>query len=257
MGLLKWGLGVLGWSLGGPLGGIIGYFFGTLFEKNDAAEKIESGASNARTRRNATTEGDFAVSLLVLSAKVMKADGKLLRVELDYIKDFFKNSFGVQKASQYILLFREILKKDYNITDVCLQIKQYTSLAMRLQMLHYLFGIAYADGEVNVDEEMELHKIARSLGITERDYISIRAMYGHSQRTAANNAKPVPDAYEILGVPPTATNEEIKKAYKKMALKHHPDKVASLGEDVQRAANVKFQKINEAYEYLKKERGIK
>jgi len=253
MGLLKWGLGVLGWSLGGPLGGIIGFVFGSIFENKRENGRIESGTSS--TFRGKTGEGDFAMALLVLSAKVMKADGRLLRVELDFIKDFFKRNFGVEKASQYILIFREVLAKEFEIDDVCAQIRQYTSVAMRLQLMHYLFGIANADGTVTPDEEQELYRIAKALGVSERDYLSIRAMYVRVKQTAGGASSL--DAYAILGVPNTATDEEIKKAYKKMALKHHPDKVANLGEDVQRAANEKFQKINEAYETLKKQRGFK
>ena len=63
-------------------------------------------------------------------------------------------------------------------------------------------------------------------------------------------------AYSILGLQPNATNDEIKKAYRKMAVEYHPDKVSYLGEDIQNSAKEKFQKINEAYESLKKERGF-
>ncbi len=249
MGLLKWGLGVLGWSVGGVIGGIIGFAFGSIFE-NVSFEKPQISSGGKKTE---TTEGDFAVSLLVLSAKVMKADGQLLRSELDFVKEFFKNNFGVQKATQYILLFREILKKDYDTAEVCVQIRRSTTKATRLQLLHYLFGVALSDGVISKEEEDEICRISNYLGINAQDYLSVRAMYikvKHANTT-------VIDAYAILEIPKTATDEEIKKAYKKMAMKHHPDKVANLGEDVQRAANEKFKKINEAYEYLKNERGFK
>ena len=64
-------------------------------------------------------------------------------------------------------------------------------------------------------------------------------------------------AYKVLEVSPDATDDEVKKAYRKLALKHHPDRVASLGEDVQKAAEEKFKNINDAYERIRKARGMK
>jgi DnaJ like chaperone protein len=68
--------------------------------------------------------------------------------------------------------------------------------------------------------------------------------------------KDTDSAYKILEIEPNATNEEVKKAYKKMAVKYHPDKVSHLGEDVRKAAEEKFQNLNAAYNEIKKQRGI-
>ena len=84
---LLWG--GLGWVFGGPIGAILGYTYASMSEKS--SRRI-SGASNP------TRHGDFVVSVLVLFAKVMKADGKLLKSELDYVKRFLKQQFGLQKA---------------------------------------------------------------------------------------------------------------------------------------------------------------
>jgi DnaJ like chaperone protein len=113
-------------------------------------------------------------------------------------------------------------------------------------LLHFLFGIAAADGLVHPDEHKLIKHIAEQMGISQKDYESIESMF------VANTDA----AYKILEVDPTATDEELKKAYRRMAVKYHPDKVTYLGEDVQKAAHEKFQKVNEAWETIKKQRGI-
>ena len=239
----KWVLGGLGAALGGPLGAVLGFAIGSAIDAADVTvQKGSEGAYSAGGR--STAGGDFAASLLVLSAAVMKSDGQTLKSELDFVKKFLVAQFGENKALEQIQLLREILKQDIPLHDVCVQIKHFMPHAQRLQIVHYLFGISKADGHVHVKELDTIHTIANYLGISAVDFNSLRAMY----------FRDVDSDYKILEIESSASVEEIKKAYRKMAVKFHPDKVLDLGEEVQKAAKEKFQKVQEAYENIKKQR---
>ena len=240
MGIGKWITGAIGWALGGPIGALLGYSLGALFE-GAQQNNAQSAASGYAEQRNS-----FMVSLLVLSAAVMKADGKVMRSELDYVKGFIRNNFGEAAVPQALKVLQDLLQKSINLPEVCAQIKVYMDLSQRLQLLHYLVGIAQADGHVSSQELDTLKQIALYMGLSERDCESIFAMFGNK----------LEDAYKVLEISPDATDEEVKKAYKKMALKHHPDRVESLGADVKKAAEEKFKAVALAYETIKKERGF-
>ncbi len=247
----KWvGLG-LGWALGGPIGGILGLAFGSMFDGMQGG-KYEYGREGGHPYGDSavggqrTRPGDFAASLIVLSGAVMKADGKVLKSELDYVKQFFHKQFGEQLAVENMLVLREILKQEINVRDVASQIKQFMDHSSRLQLLHFLFGISAADGHVHTKEVDEIRKISNYLGIRMADFESLKAMF----------YKDVYSSYKILETTPDANNDEIKKAYRKMAVKYHPDKVSHLGEEFQKAAKDKFQEVQAAYEQIKKERGM-
>jgi DnaJ like chaperone protein len=236
---VKWIGGGLGWVVGGPIGGLLGFLVGSIFD--DSRVVTTSGSNVSRT-----TPGAFGVSLLVLIAAVMKADGKVVKSELDYVKQFFVRQFGNESAKEALVMLRDLLKQEIPLRDVCLQISHNMDYASRLQLLHLLFGVAGADARFHPTEVTLIESISGYLGISSTDYISIRNMF-------------IPDtdsAYKILEAEPSATNEEIKKAYRKMALKYHPDKVSHLGEDFRKTADEKFKRVNEAYEKIKKERDM-
>ncbi len=234
------GLG-LGWALGGPIGGILGLAVGSIFDAGSVDTGIQRGDARSRTLR-----GDYAASLLVLMAAVMKADGRVLKSELNYVKRYFITRFGEDTASEAVIMLRDILKQEIPLRDVAQQLSQRLDYSYRLEMLHFLYGIASADAAVSDAENSVLNRIAGYMGISDTDFQSIRAMFV-SQSDAA---------YKILEIEPTVPDEEVKKAYRRMAMKYHPDKVSHLGEDFKKVAHEKFRKVKEAYDQIKKERGF-
>lgn len=233
----KWVAGGLGWAFFGPIGGILGFALGAIFETPEFAKT---------NTYSSTTTGSFAMTMLVLVAAVMKADGRVLKSELNYVKKYFVQAFGEESALEAIKMLHDILNQNIPVQAVGLQIKQNLDYSSRLQLLHLLFGVAQADGQVDLSELNTIASIAGYMGVSSKDFESIKSMF----------IADADSAYKILEIEKNATDEEVKKAYRKMAVKFHPDKVSHLGDDFQHQAKEKFQKVNEAYEKIKKERGI-
>ncbi|RSK41423.1 TerB family tellurite resistance protein [Mangrovimonas spongiae] len=243
MSFTKWIGAALGWAFGGPIGAIVGMALGGVIDGMSSSE-AKTFKRQYQTRR--TQSGDFEVSLLVLASIVIKADGKPDQRELDYVRQQFAGMYGKERANQAFKLFKSINKQDISARQVCLQIRQMMDHPSRLQLLHFLFGIAKADGHVSDAEVKQIQTISGYLGISHRDFESIKAMFYNSSD----------NAYKILEIDKSASVDEIKKAYRKMAKKYHPDKVIHLGKEHQEGAKEKFRQVQEAYEQLQKERGF-
>lgn len=237
MALNKWIAGALGWAIFGPIGGILAYWLASRAE--DRAE-IEGEQAWHQSQRNS-----FLMSLLVLSAAVIKADGKTTSQELATLRSFFSKNFGPQAGNEAEEIVKELLAKDINLYEVCGQIRSCMDYSQRLQLYHYLVSLGACDGLIQRETDV-LEVIASYIGLSKAEVDSIFAQFRPS------NDK----NYKILEIDPSASNDEVKKAYRKMAIKYHPDKVATLGEDVQKAAEEKFKAVNQAYEAICKERGI-
>lgn len=250
MSFSKWIGGGLGWAFGGPIGGLLGFAVGAMLDQMNgpAAQEAQETTSGPYHRSHSTTGGDLVMSLVVLTAALMKVDGRVTQRELDHVRAFFVRQFGVQRAGQMLVLLRDVLKREIPVHDVCAQIRHNMPHPVRLQLMHYLIGLANADGAVDRSEYDLLRRMAQDMGINDKDLGSLSAMFRTTDPSAA---------YKILEIEPTATDDEVKKAYRRMAMKFHPDKVAQLGEDVQKAASEKFKKVQQAYESLQKQRGMK
>ncbi len=231
----------LGWAFAGPIGGLIGWWLGGQYEGAQGAS--QSGSFRPPQQ---TSSSDFAIALLVLVAAVMKADGKVTKNELDYVKQFLIKSFGRDNAQEMLVLLKNLLEQDYPIYEVAGQINSHMSTAEKLQLMHVLYGISQADGHVHASEVELIREIGQHLQLNTADVDAIMAIF----------VKNTQSYYKLLEIDPTASDQEIKRAYRSMATKFHPDKVQHLGPDFQKMAEEKFKAINEAYQQIKTERGM-
>ncbi|MDT0557822.1 TerB family tellurite resistance protein [Ichthyenterobacterium sp. W332] len=267
MSISKWIGASIGWSFGGPIGAIVGLAIGSVVDamtsgKNSPLlgqgqqqrsrrrtrrpQQRQTYRSRAQQQRAQTQSGDFEVSLLILASIVIKADGKQDQRELDFVRNQFTKMYGKERANNAFRLFKNITKQNISTRQVCLQIKEMMDHSSRLQLMHFLFGIAKSDDHVAESEIKQIYTISGYLGISNKDFESIKAMFYNSKE----------NAYKILEIPKTATDDDVKRAYRKMAKKYHPDKVAHLGKEHQEGAEEKFREVQKAYETIQKERGF-
>lgn len=262
MGIGKWIGGIVGFMAAGPLGALAGYALGSLLGNNNEYNYSGGGYGEPNYDTRSSSYGQrnsFMFSLLVMASYIIRADGKIMHSEMEYVRQFLRRNFGesaVTEGNQILLnLFEQRKKMDANnpsafkntIYECGVQIKNNLGYEERLQLLSFLAQIAKSDGNVCKAEIEALKEIAQAMGLSDREVDSMLNLGGDT----------LEEAYKVLEIEPTATDEEVKAAYRKLALKHHPDKVATLGEDVKKAAEEKFQQINNAKERIYKARGIK
>ena len=275
MALGKWIGSALGWILSGGnvLGAIAGYCIGSLLsDATSTAERDNGFNGNGNTFRNDYSDtqfnqrpfeedrNSFLFSMLVLSSYIIKADGKIMHSEMNCVRNFLRNNFGEQAVRQgedILLKLFEMQKQQgattfkETIRKSCVEISFHMNIGQRLQLLDYLIIIAKVDGTISPEEVYALKEVATYLGLSAQDVDSMLNM-----EASSNQQIGLDEAYKILGISPNATNDEVKAAYRKMALKHHPDRVSSLGDDIREAAEKKFQEINIAKERIYKARGL-
>lgn len=275
MALGKWIGSALGWILSGGnvLGAIAGYCIGSLLsDATSTAERDNGFNGNGNTFRNDYSDtqfnqrpfeedrNSFLFSMLVLSSYIIKADGKIMHSEMNCVRNFLRNNFGeeaVRQGEDILLKLFEMQKQQgattfkETIRKSCVEISFHMNIGQRLQLLDYLIIIAKVDGTVSPEEVYALKEVATYLGLSAQDVDSMLNM-----EASSNQQIGLDEAYKILGISPNATNDEVKAAYRKMALKHHPDRVSTLGDDIREAAEKKFQEINNAKERIYKARGL-
>lgn len=283
----KWIGGILGFIAtgGSALGTFVGIALGHLFDKaeascNEGDDNAFSGQSSSHdyahgtgtdsqsshfSSQQAYTEqqryegqrNSFMFSLLVLSAYIIRSDGKVMHSEMEFVRSFLRQNFGTAAAQQgndiLLKLFehqKQVGETQFRsmIYDSCRQISANMSHEQRLQLLNYLCLIAKADNVVSPEEVTALKEVAHHMELSDRYVESML----HLQEATTN----LDAAYKVLGVDKGASDAELKKAYRRLALENHPDRVATLGEDVRKAAEKKFQEINAAKDLIWKARGI-
>lgn len=244
--MYRWLAALIGFLVYRWPGAIIGFLLGGLFES------IAGGNKNGfrgfyESPRDRVTPADFELNLLSLASLVIKSDGDVSQTELDYVRTYFVQAYGKERANATFRVFNDVIKKrEISAQRIGGLFRQRMRYESRLQVLHFLFSIANSDGHVSGSEVDEINRISGFLGINMRDYESIKAMFFQN-----------PDSsYKILEIERTATEAEIKAAYRTMAKKYHPDRLQHMDEAYRRGAEDKFRKVQEAYEHLRRERGF-
>ncbi|WP_127845901.1 TerB family tellurite resistance protein [Psychroflexus aestuariivivens] len=251
---MKWIGAILGFIYfrfgGAILGFILGSILDRIFRGSSAKSRQNSGSffeQIFQEQKASVSPGDFELNLLSLSSLVIKADGKTSQRELDYVRMYFVQAYGKERANATFRTFNEVIKnREISAERICAFLRPRVRYEVRLQILHFLFNIAMADGHVSDSELKVLLHISQNLRIGHSDFESIKAMF----------FKSADDAYKILEIEKSASDSEIKKAYRNMAKKYHPDKLQHMDEAYQKGAQEKFNKVQEAYEQIQKERGL-
>ena len=247
---------------GGPLGALAGFALGALFDNSTTTSGNGGGGSfygQPEDTNYAGHRNSFLFSMLVMASYIIRADGRIMHSEMEYVRQFLRRNFGEQAVSegQQILLnlFEERKRMDAQnpnafrntIHECGVQIAANLSYEERLQLLSFLANIAKSDGHISPEEIDALKEVAVYMGLSAQEAESMLNLGGNS----------LDEAYKVLEISPNATDQEVRAAYRRLALKHHPDRVATLGEDVKKAAEEKFQEINNAKERIYKARGMK
>lgn len=239
--------GGLGFTIGGPIGAILGIVLSSLIDGGNNWKAIEGEYATSNVNRKFTKAqkaNDYRMAFLVMFAAVMKADGKIMKSELDVVKKFLVNNYGHDGALEALQILKKLLEHNIDVVAVSHQCAQNMSYSTRLHLIHQLFAIAMADNDLDPKEEEMICHIAVEMQVIAADLNSITAMY-----------KPKTDGREwalnVLELEKGATNDEIKKAYRRMAMKYHPDKVSALGDEERKRAEEKFKEVKKAYDLLK------
>lgn len=272
--MFKWIGLFIGIIVGRFWGGLIGWLIGSLLDRLFAPK--------VKIYTHRYQRSDFMESMLILTAAVLKADGHVERSEFAYVRDYLVRALGPMQAQNAMNRLTEILGESYNIESVCSELRQSSTIHERLLIIQFLFGVATADGELHSSEIATIELISQWCGVARSDYESIKAMftygfYGNTGSTGNTSGSggysggysggsgsgsgyrshTLDSDYQILEISPDASDDEVKKAYRNLAKKYHPDRVAHLGDDMRKAAEEKFSRLSQAYDNIRKSRGMK
>jgi len=235
--------GTTGFALGGPLGAIIGMMIGGSFDRS--ARKFSSSNQISQQQK----KNVFALCIIVLSAKIAKADGQVTKEEI-YT---FKEKFNIQseEMSEVSKIFNEAKKSSFGFKNIADQVGNLFSdnKVLLEQLLNNLFYIAEADGLTSINELEVLKSISQSFHFNETDFQRIF----HSR---LNNKES--DPYKILGVTREDSDNNIRKKWIELSKEHHPDYLIAKGmpKEFIKEANKELSSINLAYDKIKELRGF-
>jgi DnaJ like chaperone protein len=236
--------GAAGLALGGPLGALLGAAAGHAVDKMTSTAVEGPIDEKAATRKVA-----FTIGVIVLSAKMAKADGVVTKDEIAAFREVFHVPADETRNVGRVW---DLARKDVAGFEIYAQqiAKLFNPGSPVLEeLLGSLLHIAKADGVIHENELAYLERVAEIFGIERLAFQRLLSVHG---------ARPGDDPYGVLGVEANASNEEIKAIYRKLIRENHPDRLVAEGmpEEFVRQANDKMAAINAAYDEVSKARGI-
>ena len=254
--------GAFGFMLGGPLGAVLGAALGHNFDKGLTGIMHDPGMGSGNAERVQTA---FFTATFSVMGYIAKADGRVSQSEINLARDVMRQmQLRDEQAKAAMKLFNEGKQPDFPLADVLRQFRQECHRRTNLirMFLEIQIATAMADGTIDPDEHSALYEIADALGFPRRVFEQLLSMVQAQQHYAGGGAQPaasMADAYAVLGIKKSATDAEIKKAYRRLTNQHHPDKLVSKGlpEEMIDIAKTKTQEIRAAYDQIKQSRGMK
>lgn len=214
-----------------------------LLKKNTINSFINSSSKDHRV---------FIRLLIAILVRLAKADGTVDRNEIKTIREYLQ--YSLKLSHQELLWTKDVIKEELKssttVEELALEFKNSFQYEPRLVLATLLYKVAFADGSFSESEQIMINKIIRILEISEYHHTSIKSQFFRntgSTSTSTNDAH----YYNTLGLNTNASADEVKKAYRELSRKYHPDKVSHLGKEISRVSAEKMKEINEAYNYLK------
>jgi DnaJ like chaperone protein len=250
--------GTLGYMFGGPLGALLGAALGRNFDRGLGRTERHAGFEPGQQER---VQAAFFAATFSVMGHIAKADGKVTPDEITSTESVMaRMQLGPAQRRAAIQLFNEGKKSGFPLQEV---LRQFLQECNRRHTLLQVFmeiqiATAMADGSIHPAERRIIQNIGAQLGFTRAEIEHLFSME-HGAHPGATRTPPVAQAYEVLGVERTATDAEVKTAYRRLMNQHHPDKLIAKGlpEEMIRIATEKTQQIKEAYERIKTDRGMK
>ena len=254
--------GAFGFMLGGPLGALFGAAMGHQFDKG-----LSLDHQNLNVNSQEQIQAAFFTATFSVMGHIAKADGKVTEDEIQIARDVMAQmSLTPDQTQAAQTLFKSGKEADFLYTEIVAQFRQLCGRQSNLlrMFMEIQFHAAYADGEVHPAEREILLDLNRLLGFDNNFFSQLEAAVRlHSEgprgETRKSTQQQLSDAYQLLGVSSDSSDSEVKRAYRKLMSRHHPDKLVAKGlpEEMMNLATQKTQEIKAAYELIVASRGKK
>lgn len=253
--------------LGGPLGALLGASLGHNFDRGMRNIRLDGGTSEADVEK---IQSAFFTATFFMMGHIAKVDGRVSQDEIHIAQNVMRQmNLNAEQKKAAINLFEQGKKQQESVQDVLDQFRRECQRRRNLMQmfLEILVMTAYADGTLHKREEEALWSAASTLGFSRMEFrhmlqrVQAQQHFHHNRRGQANRSTDsrglsMQDAYKLLGITSSASDEEVKKAYRRQMNQHHPDKLVSKGlpQEMIDIANQKSQDIRAAYELIRERR---